>query len=446
MLKKVSPANLLYEKLNFFCMLSKFLDMAETTTKAKSTLKYALGPGLILAAAAIGVSHLVQSTRAGAEFGFTLIWAVVLANVSKYPFLEFGPRYTITTGECLINGYEKLGKWALWTFTGFTMITMCVVQAAVTIVTASLAAELTGIELTPLIWSGIILAICIGILGRGQYSALDKAIKVIIVVLSISTLIAVIVAFSSTGSAPRPDAPTIWTVGGVSFLIALMGWMPILIDASAWHSLWILERIKQTNYKPALKESLTDFNVGFIGAAVMALGFLSLGGLILFGSGEDFAVSGSQFASKLISLYTETLGDWAYWIIIVCAFTAMFSTTLTVTDGYPRTISHILNLHRPEGEKPPTLTSYPGTLIIISIISLLVLYLAGSRFIFMVDLATTLSFLSGPVFAYINYKLIFSDHFPEDKKPPLWLKLLSWFGMLFITGFALVFIYWKFII
>ena len=346
-------------------------------------------------------------------------------------------------GESIIEGYKKLGRWALWTFSGFTMLTMCVVQAAVTIVTASLAAELTGITLSPLLWSAIILTICIAILQGGQYSALDKAIKLIIVVLSISTLIAVVVAFLNSGSSPRPDAPTIWTVGGVSFLIALMGWMPILIDASAWHSLWIIERIKQTNVTPSLKDSLTDFNIGFIGAAVMALGFLSLGALILFGSGENFAVSGSQFASTLISLYTETLGDWAYVIIVICAFTAMFSTTLTVTDAYPRTISHILNLNRNNNEQPSFFKSYRGTLIIISIISLLVLYVAGSRFIFMVDLATTMSFLSGPVFAYINYKLIFSDLFPENKKPAQWLKLLSWFGMLFISGFALIFLYWK---
>lgn len=420
--------------------------MAETKSKAVSTLKYAFGPGLILAAAAIGVSHLVQSTRAGAEFGFALVWAVLLANMSKYPFLEFGPRYTITKRESIIQGYQRLGKWALYTFSGFTMLTMCVVQAAVTIVTASLAAELTGITLNPLLWSAIILAICIAILGAGQYSALDKAIKVIIVVLSISTLIAVIVAFTNAGGAARPEPPTIWTVGGVSFLIALMGWMPILIDASAWHSLWILERIKQTGHTPKLSESLTDFNIGYIGAAVMALGFLSLGALILFGADQNFAVSGSQFATTLVSLYTETLGDWAYWIIIVCAFTAMFSTTLTVTDAYPRTVSHILTLNKAADAPTPFAKSYKGTLIIISIISLLVLYLAGSKFIFMVDLATTMSFLAGPIFAYINYKLIFSEHFPDDQKPALWLKLLSWFGMLFITGFALTFLYWKFFV
>ncbi|MBO6523021.1 MAG: Nramp family divalent metal transporter [Balneolaceae bacterium] len=417
--------------------------MSDQKSSTKSTLRYALGPGLILAAAAIGVSHLVQSTRAGAEFGFTLIWAVVLANLSKYPFLEFGPRYTIATKESLIRGYQKLGKWAIWTFGGFTVITMCIVQAAVTIVTASLAAELTGIELSPLLWSAIILAICFLILSRGQYSALDGAIKIIIVVLSISTFIALIVAATSPSGIIRPEAPSVWNETGIFFLIALMGWMPILIDASAWHSLWILERIKQTKYTPSLKESLTDFNIGYIGAGIMALAFLSLGALVMFGANIDFASSGSAFANQLVSMYTSTLGDWTYWIIIICAFTAMFSTTLTVTDGYPRACAHLFNLDLDDEAKAPVYKSYKGLLFMISLLSLGVLYLAGSRFIFMVDLATTISFLTAPVFAFINYKLIYSKHFPEDQKPPVWLKYLCWFGMIFITGFALLFLYWK---
>ncbi len=47
-----------------------------------------LGPGLLFAGAAIGVSHLVQSTKAGAEFGFGLIWALLLCNFFKYPFFS----------------------------------------------------------------------------------------------------------------------------------------------------------------------------------------------------------------------------------------------------------------------------------------------------------------------------------------------------------------------
>ena len=59
-----------------------------------------LGPGLLFAGAAIGVSHLVQSTKAGAEFGFGLIWALILSNIFKYPFFLYGPKYAAATVIC----------------------------------------------------------------------------------------------------------------------------------------------------------------------------------------------------------------------------------------------------------------------------------------------------------------------------------------------------------
>ena len=64
-----------------------------------------LGPGILFASTAIGVSHLVQSTRAGAIAGFGLLWAVVAANVAKYPFFEFGSRYANATGP-LVKYYK----------------------------------------------------------------------------------------------------------------------------------------------------------------------------------------------------------------------------------------------------------------------------------------------------------------------------------------------------
>ena len=96
-----------------------------------------LGPGLLFAGAAIGVSHLVQSTRAGADFGFGLLWALLLVNLFKYPFFQYGPRYATATGESLIDGYKKLGHWVLILYFILTFLTMFTIQAAVTIVTAA---------------------------------------------------------------------------------------------------------------------------------------------------------------------------------------------------------------------------------------------------------------------------------------------------------------------
>src|SRR5690625_4200607 len=311
-------------------------------------VKNSLGPGLIMAAAALGGAHHVHSTRAGADFGFALVGAVILANVVKYPALGFVSRYALATGQNMIQGYASLYPVAFWIFTIFTISTMFAIHAAVTMVTASLATNLTGIELPLLAWSAIILVLSNVYLARNTYAMLDRAIKLLMILLALSTITAVTLTLLNFTYTPPAEviSTEIWTVSGVAFIIALMGWMPIPIDAAAWQSIWTLERIKQTGYKPKLGEVQFDFNLGYIGTAIIALCFLTLGAFLMFGSGQEYATSAAAFSNQLIELYTTAMGDWAYFIIAICAFTRMFSTTLTVTDSYPRVINHIIHTRK----------------------------------------------------------------------------------------------------
>ena len=105
-------------------------DMNERLSRMMRTF----GPGIMFASTAIGVSHLVQSTRAGAEFGFGLVAIVLLANILKYPFFEFSSRYANATGTSLIDGYKKLGRWALGLYFIITVASMFFVTAAVGLV------------------------------------------------------------------------------------------------------------------------------------------------------------------------------------------------------------------------------------------------------------------------------------------------------------------------
>ena len=159
-----------------------------------------LGPGLLFAGAAIGVSHLVQSTRAGANFGLGLIWALVLVNLFKYPFFQFGPRYAAATGESLLDGYKKLGKGILLTYFILNIATMFTIQTAVTIVTAGLASSLFGDFISIKLWTIVILAICFTLLIFGKYKLLDRLMKVIVLTLTVSTIIAVSMAFSNSAN------------------------------------------------------------------------------------------------------------------------------------------------------------------------------------------------------------------------------------------------------
>ena len=116
-----------------------------------------LGPGLLYAGAAIGVSHLVQSTRAGADYQFGLLYILILSNAAKYPFFEFGPRYASATGNSLIEGYLKVGRWAVILFALLTILTMFSVQAAVTVVTAGIAGQLFHANISTSLMCTIIL-------------------------------------------------------------------------------------------------------------------------------------------------------------------------------------------------------------------------------------------------------------------------------------------------
>ena len=95
-----------------------------------SRMMRTFGPGIMFASTAIFVSHLVQSTRAGAEF----VWPsgdCILANILKYHFLNLALRYANATGTSLIDGYKKLGRWALGLYFIITVASMFFVTATV---------------------------------------------------------------------------------------------------------------------------------------------------------------------------------------------------------------------------------------------------------------------------------------------------------------------------
>ncbi|RMH70062.1 MAG: divalent metal cation transporter [Gemmatimonadetes bacterium] len=409
-------------------------------------LVQSLGPGLIMAGAAIGVSHLVQSTRAGASFGFALVWAIVLANIFKYPSFEFGPRYAAGTGKNLLHGYQKVGTWALAIYLLFTFCTMFIVEAALVVVTAGLTSQLFGITTNHLVWSGIILLVCLLILMLGRYPLLDKLMKIMVVFLSISTLFAVIVLVVR-GEHQLASAPpaTYLTPAGIAFIVALMGWMPSIVDISVWHSVWTIERAKETGHQPLLREALFDFNLGYISTAILALLFLSLGALLMYNSGIEFSNSSAVFAGQLVELFRQSLGAWITPIISVTALVTMFSTTLTVTDAYPRVLTRALEITAPTTyQKVGETRSYFFIMLVLITAGLLVVAFLAKGIKTMVDIATTVSFLTTPVLAYINHRVVTSPDMPTESAPPRWLRLWSWLGIFFWAGFAVFFLYVRF--
>ena len=393
-----------------------------------------LGPGLLFAGAAIGVSHLVQSTRAGADFGWGLLWALLLINLFKYPFFQYGPRYAQATGETLLDGYYKLGKGYLWAYFFVNIATMFTIQSAVTVVTAGLASKLFGITSDIVYWSIIITVFCGVLLIIGRYQLLDKFIKIIVISLAISSVLAVTIAFVKNDNSL--SFQQVFPEGtGLLFLIAFLGWMPAPLDISIWHSIWTLEKNKSQQNKTTLKESLFDFNVGYIATTFLAICFVGLGALVMFDSGLEFSSKGGVFAGQLIELYTSNLGEAAYGLIAIAAFSTMLSTTITTLDASPRAMSKTIQLLFDRLD-----SSYFLWLLILSIGTIGIFLFLLSEMGKLVQIATVLSFITAPLYAFLNYRLVISKQMPEKFRPNKELRILSIIGLLFLSGFTLFYL------
>ena len=390
-----------------------------------------LGPGLLFAGAAIGVSHLVQSTRAGADFGFGLLWALLLSNIFKYPFFLFGPKYSIATGESLLDGYYKLGKSVLFAYLILSLITMFTIQTAVTIVTAGLAIELFGISSNITVWACIIIIICLLVLLIGKYKLLDNLMKFVIILLTISTLLAVLFAgFNNVNSFELKQVFPRETIE-IAFLVAFMGWMPAPLDISIWQSIWSLEKKKKEKHISE-KEIIFDFNIGYITTIILGICFIALGSLVMYNTGETFSNQGGVFAEQLINLYTVSIGNEAFIVIAIAAFTTMISTTITCLDASPRTMEktfELLGLNR--------FASYNFWIIILASGTLLIFVFFMSEMGLLVKIATILSFITAPFYAIVNFKLINSKHTPKESRPSKFINILSFLGIIFLSCFTL---------
>ncbi|MBL4296542.1 Nramp family divalent metal transporter [Vibrio fluvialis] len=405
-----------------------------------SQLLRSLGPGIMMAAAAVGGSHLVASTKAGAIYGWQLAVLILLVNLFKYPFFKAGVQYTMGTGDSLVEGYAKMGKPYLWIFTVLAVFSGIVNTAALLMFSASLLSYFIPFELSMPVLCGIVLATCLIILFAGHYRALDTLSKVIMAVLTIATLLAVVIAAAN----PAPvtvttEGPSPWTLASIGFLVVTMGWMPAPIEISSLTSVWLKSQCRQQ--RVTAQSALFDFNVGYIGTAILAIVFLALGALVLHGTGVELSKSGVGFSHQLVGLYASTIGEWSRYLIAVIAFFCIFGSTITVIDGYSRVIAESQRLLKEQKEQSPKVLQ--GWMILVSAASLAIIVFFASALMPMLNFAMIMAFMTTPVFALLNYVLVTRTELPEELKVGPKLKALSILGLIYLFGFLALFIWWK---
>ncbi|MCH2161169.1 MAG: hypothetical protein MK085_04765 [Phycisphaerales bacterium] len=431
-----------------------------TPTQAPKSRWKAFGPGLLFAGAAVGVSHIVQSTRGGATFGTAAVLIVVASCLVKWPAFRFGPLYSAATGSSLLAGYRRQGKWVLALFGLLTVSILFTTLAAVTVVTAGLLINLLSLQevfgnwgldgrhSAALVSLGLLTGTAI-LLALGGYRWLDLVMKVAMPILVVATLIATIIALTRMSAGNINFLPPIDTSGEIGLTAAIVGWMPAPLDIAVWSSLWALARARTSGTRLDSRGVLQDFDAGYILTLGLAVCFVLMGAAMMYNTGNTFSNSAAAFAGEVVNLYTEQLGNWSWPVIAIAAFLAMLSTTVTVADGFPRAVAALVSEAWPERNQGPegAKSTYWVVFALGAVGAMLILVFMlgreGVNFTHLVDFVTITSFIAAPILAYLNHRVVHSDEVPAEFQPSPLLRTWSWFGIVVMGSFALAYVVFR---
>ena len=396
-----------------------------------------LGPGILYAASAVGVSHLIQGTRAGADYGLQLSFIIIIACFFKYPCIRFGGDYAAATGQSLISNYRSQGWWAFGIYSVAQIISMVFVIAAISLFTQGLIQVALDFEMNPILGVSLLLGIVAVILLTGHYRLLETVSKFIVAIFSILILLAVVlVAGKIDWSFSKFLLPPI-DVPMLLYMVAMVGFMPTPTDASVVQSLWTCARAEEKGQLPSPSDAKLDFNVGYIMSVVLALCFLVLGTGVMHVSGTELETSSVGFSRQLIELFTETIGTWSFPLISIATIFVMLSTLIAVVDGMTRVAVGITeSVLKEPSEKLYNI--YLGVLILLAILTLATMLKSFTIFI---TITSVIVFVVSPILAFLNHRAMWSDRVPKDLQPGILLKYWSISGILFLILVTLTYLY-----
>jgi manganese transport protein len=192
----------------------------ERITK-KVDAKYILsktGPGLIMAAAAVGTGTVSTSAMLGARYEYALVWMVVLAMLMRGTYMRSAYRSQIVLGMPVLDSVRKFYGKTIAIIAGFTCAFGCIAYECGNFSGTGMGMEL----LFPMSWKlgGIIMSlVCLFfIFGKNVYKRVEKFMKLCVLAMMTSFVITLVISGgpSATGVAkglvPRlPDSSALFT-------------------------------------------------------------------------------------------------------------------------------------------------------------------------------------------------------------------------------------------
>ncbi len=424
-------------------------------------LLMALGPGLVWCGEYIGSGEVVLATRTGAIFGVMLLWAPTVAIFSKFWIGVAGARYTVCTGECMV---DMLGRtpgprhWVVWLVLIGQVCTGAISTAAVASVAAIFAAHF--IPLPPFILGWMITLGVIVLVWSGRFDPLKKVMALLVGLIIIGVFDVARATWPGWGEALLgffgfrvPDLP-VWAVTkhGVGpspwgEILPLLGWAAGGFASQVWYTYWVLGagygmasgrdygqpldpgELRRIDAETA-KRLRGWCRVVYVDATVaLIVGVTVTGAFMVAGAGvlgpEEIAPDGSNVALELSRLFSIRWGPLGAHLFILAGLAAMISTMLGQFAGWPRLLADCFRLLVPRAGQYSWAQQFRFILVCYALSNMVIVYTFGLTPVFLVKLGaildglllTPLQALAVGLVLYIVMPRFFSEEARRLLKP-----------------------------
>jgi len=158
------------------------------------------GPGAVIASLTIGAGELIFSSRAGALFGYRLLWFFVLVLVLKWVLVFATARHMVLTGAHPFQRWMDLPGPRGWLPMVFLLLALVCFPIWISFhagTLGTLLGSLTGTQQSlhggaHLLWGIAALAVVLGLAAGGGYAALERVQLVIVALMLLSVVLSLL--------------------------------------------------------------------------------------------------------------------------------------------------------------------------------------------------------------------------------------------------------------
>lgn len=381
-----------------------------------------IGPSLVWVSEYIGSGEVIIATRAGALLGTGILWAVVIGIFLKFWIGMSGARYTVTTGEGMIDLFDRLrgpAHWAVWLIMIIQLIAAAVSIGSVASAGGIFLAHIT--HLPRILCGWLITLAAFGISWKGEFKWLKISMSILVLTVIIGVIYVAVNVFPDaadffSGLVPSKPAMPQWAMDqGLDVnpwreILPLLGWGAGGFASQVWYSYWVIgagygmtkkdgygipadkARLKSVDIESARELKKWQRFVSMDASLAMVIGIVATSGFLIAGAGilgsRQVVPEGNSVALQLSELFASNWGSAGAFLFVLGGAAALFSTQIGQLAGWPRLLSDTFRLCMPRmAERIPWKLQFRAILMLLTLASMTIIYTLGYKPVVLVKFA-----------------------------------------------------------